>query len=136
MKNFVIRFFSFIAILFIVDSLIKGFDIADLGSYLLFAFLLTLTYIALAPIIKFFTLPINLLTLGIFNFIISCFYIYFFKLIIPGFEITQGSIGPLFNKEIQLSEISLSLFAVIIISSLLITFLNNIISWAMDDKKK
>lgn len=136
MKIFLLRFFCFISILFIVDQLINGFEIIGLGSYLLFAFLLAISYMALEPIIKFFTLPVNLVSLGLFHFILSCFYIYFFKLIVPGFDIHDGGIGPLFNKEIQLEEIKLSMIAIVIFSSLLITLLNNIVTWAIEGKKK
>lgn len=136
MKHFFVRFFCFISILFIIDSLISGFDIEGLTSYLVFAFLLTATYMLLEPLIRFFTLPVNLVSLGAFNFVLGCFYIYFFKLIVPGFIIQDGSLGPLFNKEIQLPEIKLSYIAVIILSSLSITLLNNIVTWALESKGK
>jgi putative membrane protein len=135
MKLHIIRFICFIAFLFITDSVINGFEINDLGSYFLFAFLLTITYIAIIPTVKFFTLPANLLTFGIFNFVISCVYIYFFKYIIYGFEIKDGSIGPFITSNIQLEEVKLSLISVVIMSSLFLTIMNNIVSWCFDSKK-
>ncbi len=136
MKPLIIRFFSFVAILFIVDNLINGFEIIGMGSYLFFALLLSITYTVFIPLIKFFTLPVNMLTLGLFNFIIGCVYIYFFKLIIPGFIVQDGSIGPIFNDNIEVEAIKLSFLSIIIVSSLFITLLNNIITWAIDNKNR
>ncbi len=134
MKGIILRIFTFLAILFFIDSVITGFEIESLGAYLLFAVLLSVTNIALIPVIRFFTLPINTVTFGLFNFIISCVYIYFFNFIIPGFKVTDGSLGPFVSSNLNVPEIGMSFWAIIIFSSLLITFFNNVVSWTVDSE--
>lgn len=133
MKGIILRIFTFLAILFFIDSILTGFEIETIGAYLLFALLLALTNVTLVPVIKFFTLPINTVTFGLFNFVIACVYIYFFNFIIPGFVVTDGSLGPFVTTNIDVPEIKMSFWAIIIFSSLMITFLNNVVSWTVDE---
>lgn len=136
MKEIFLRFFTYLGILYLVDAFIKGFDLNTVGAYIFLAALLSITHVALEPVIKFFTLPLNLVTLGFFNFVISCIYLYFFHLIIPGFDILDGSIGPVVSDSIQVPEIGLAAIAVIILSSLMLTLFNNFITWTIDNGKK
>ena len=136
MKEITLRFFTYIGILYLVDSFIKGFDLNSAGAYIFLALLLAVTHVVLEPVIKFFTLPINLVTFGIFNFIISCLYLYFFNLFIPGFNLVDGSVGPIISDSIQIPQINMSLIAIIIFSSILLTLLNNVITWASSHGKK
>jgi len=136
MKDIVLRIFTYLGILLIVDSIVRGFDLNTLGAYLFLAFLMSITHIVLSPAIKFFTLPLNMFTFGFFNFIMSCIYLYFFNLFIPGFELKDGSIGPLISSSIVIPEIQMSLIAVIIFSSFLISLINNIVTWTQESPKK
>lgn len=79
-----------------------------LSAFLILSVLLSLTFVALTPVIKFFTLPINAVTFGLFNFVISCIYIYFFDFVIPGLDVFDGSIGPFITYDIQIPEIKMS----------------------------
>ena len=62
-----------------VDSLTTG---------ILVAVVLGLLNTFIRPIIKLLTLPINVITLGLFTFVINAFIIWLTTLIVPGFEIT------------------------------------------------
>ena len=136
MKEITLRFFTYLGILYLVDSFIKGFDLTTVGAYIFLAILLAITHVVIEPIIKFFTLPLNLVTFGIFNFIIACIYLYFFNLFIPGFNLADGSIGPIVSDTIQIPEINMSLIAIIIFSSILLTLLNNFVTWTQGGKKR
>ena len=135
MKKAVLRFFSFIAILFIVDQLLHGFEFNSPVTMLFLALLLTVFQIFIRPTISFLTLPINFFSFGLFNFLVSVAMIYLFSLLISGFTISNGYISAISNSDIQVSSISLSRIAVIIVSSLFIALLNNLTNWALDDKK-
>jgi putative membrane protein len=134
MKEVTLRFFGYLAILYLVDAAVAGFDLTLPSAAIILALLLSITFLVLNPAIKFFTLPLNLVTLGFFSFLISCLYLYFFNFIIPGYYISDGSIGPVTGSLVQIPQIQLSLVAVVIISSMLISLLNNIVTWSLGKK--
>jgi putative membrane protein len=129
MKKIIVRIFTYIAILFLVDSLIHGFEFVDVAAVLLLSFLLSITDLIINPVVKFFTLPLNLFTFGIFNFVLSCVYLYFFDLLIPGLRIIKGYLGPFTSSAIQIPQINLSQLGVVIIAALMISILNTVVSW-------
>jgi putative membrane protein len=132
LKGLVLRFFTYIAIAYIVTIFIKGFNFNSPSTLFLFAFVLSISFFTIEPVIKFLTFPVNFLTFGLFSFVISSCLLYFFSSVIPGFKVTEGSIGPFSNSLIQIPRISLSHIGVIVISSIIISFLNNLISWTQD----
>lgn len=133
MKSIVLRLFTFIAILYLIDRFIIGFEITSATSAVALAALLSITQLIIKPIIKFLTFPINLLTFGIFNFFISCVLLYLYNFIVPGFQLIAGSVGPFNSSDIQVPEVKLSQIGVIILASFAISLLNSIISWTQGD---
>lgn len=136
MKKFILRYFTYIAILYIVDKTVNGFEINNPSAMFIMAFIFTLTLIAIKPAIKFVTLPANFLTFGTLNFLTSIALLYMFFIIIPGLSIQTGSLGPVYSSDIQIPEVKLSMIGVIIISSFFISLFNNIINWTLDKKEK
>lgn len=132
-KKIVLRFFTFIAILFLVDQMIKGFDFVNVSSLLSLAAILTFFSLILKPIIQFFTLPINFFTFGLFNFLVSCAALYIFDLLIAGFDIKDGTLNSINSQPIIISDIRMSTIGVIIVASLFISLLNNIIDWTQSE---
>lgn len=132
LKGLVLRFFTYVGIAYIITVFIKGFTFNSASTLFLFAFVLSISYFTLEPVIKFLTFPVNFLTFGLFNFVVSSCLLYFFSSVLPGFKVTQGSIGPFTNSAIQIPKISLSQVGVIIISSIIISFLNNLVSWTQE----
>jgi putative membrane protein len=132
-KAVILRFFTFIAVLYLVDKMINGFELSATSSTLALATLLAITQLAIKPVVKFLTFPINLVTFGIFNFFISCIFIYLYNFIVPGFRLVPGSIGPIATADIQVPEVRLSQIGVIILASIVISILNNIVSWTQGD---
>ena len=57
--------------LLITSKLVKGFEIKDFKAGMIAAFVVGLLNALLKPILFILTLPINLLTLGLFTFVIN-----------------------------------------------------------------
>lgn len=74
---------SFLALPYIIPGIyVRGF-----GTALLLAFLWGIIGITIKPILILLTLPINLLTFGIFTFVINGFLLWILGGIIQGFEV-------------------------------------------------
>src|SRR5208283_3172795 len=92
MKSLMIRWVINTVALFIVVKTIKGFEITMpglQGVIILFvtSAVLGIINILIKPMIFLLTLPINLLTFGLFTFIINGAMLYLASFIVKGFEI-------------------------------------------------
>ena len=73
--------------LLLVSKIIPGISISDFWVAALAAAILVLFNIFLRPLLIIITLPINLLTLGIFTFFINAFLFFLVSKVVGGFEI-------------------------------------------------
>lgn len=78
--------FSIIAIL-ITSYLIPGSSITLLGAVVL-AVVLGVINIFIKPVIKLITLPINILTLGLFSLVVNALFIILSSKLVPDFQIS------------------------------------------------
>jgi putative membrane protein len=73
--------------LFITSQVVGGFDINNIWVSIIAALIIGLVNTLLRPLLNFITAPINLLTLGLFSFIVNAIILYVSAWIVPGFEI-------------------------------------------------
>ncbi len=75
------------AAVFITAKIVKGFEIDGILSALLAAVGIGLCNLLIRPILLFLTLPINILTLGLFTFVVNAIVLRIAAALIPGFRI-------------------------------------------------
>ena len=73
--------------LLVAAELITGFDVNGLYFALIIALVLGLINAIIRPILIVLTLPINILTLGLFTFVINALLIWFASTFLKGFEV-------------------------------------------------
>lgn len=73
--------------LIIVANVVPGFTVSSLYAALIAAVILGLLNAVIRPIILLFTLPINVLTLGLFTFVVNAVVIYLASTIVKGFDV-------------------------------------------------
>lgn len=84
MKKFFLYVIAQIAALGIATYFLTGLKInGGLWTYVGLAIAIALINILVRPVIKFLTLPINFLTFGLFNLIVSVALLYLLKFIFP-----------------------------------------------------
>ena len=88
MRKFLLKWFVTTVSIFIVANLFHLIHFSDLKVLVLAALVLGILNAFLRPVLIFLTLPINILTLGLFTLIINAFMLYAASGIVPGFEIT------------------------------------------------
>ncbi len=84
LKRFLIYFFC----LLIVIQLLPGIQSASLLATILAAAVLGFLNMFLKPLLLLLTIPINILSLGLFTFIINGLLLYFTAALVPGFYIS------------------------------------------------
>ncbi len=96
------------ATLFLTPYIVPGFKIADFQTALLAAIVIGLLNIFIKPVLLIVTLPINLLTLGLFTFVINALVLWLASLVVPGMMIENALSGILAAVVISLVSTILS----------------------------
>lgn len=73
--------------LLVVSQLVPGFDAGGFYSALIAALVLGIVNVLIRPVLLLLTLPINLLSLGIFTFVINALMLLLVESIVKGFVI-------------------------------------------------
>lgn len=73
----------------VTNYILPGINIASFWTALWVAILLGIVNSILRPIIFILTLPINILTIGLFSFVIMGFMVYIVSAIVPGFTVNN-----------------------------------------------
>lgn len=88
MRNFFLSIIANWVSLLLLSTLISSWITIDsLWSALLSAIILAFFNLLVRPILIILTLPLNVLTLGLFTFIVNAFILYVVSFIVPGFNI-------------------------------------------------
>ncbi|HTP42484.1 MAG TPA: phage holin family protein [Nitrospiria bacterium] len=96
MKGLLIRWIVNAGALWLIAFVIKGIEVQSFLSALVAAAVLGVINAILRPIFILLTLPINLLTLGLFTFLLNGFMLYLAGTLVRGFEV-HGFWAPVFG---------------------------------------
>jgi putative membrane protein len=93
------------------------------------ALVLTLVNFLVKPIVKVLLLPINLLTLGAFRWLINVAVLYLVAMIIPQFKITAFVLSGFSYQGFVVPSVHLGIFWAHVAASLLISFSTTFLLW-------
>jgi putative membrane protein len=88
MIGIIISFIASAATLFITAKIVPGFEISDFNTLIVAAIVFGIINAIIKPVLKIISLPITLITLGIFAIIINAFCVALAAWFVPGFEIS------------------------------------------------
>lgn len=74
--------------LLLVAYIVPGFEVGSLYTALIAALVLGLVNALVRPLVFIFTLPVTLLTLGLFAFVVNALMIWFMSTIVKGVTVT------------------------------------------------
>lgn len=104
MIGFILRWSMNLLALMVAGSLIRGIAIQSIGGGILAAGILGVVNAVIRPIVLLLTLPINLLTLGLFTLVINAAMLQLVAAAVPGFVIE--SFGAAFWGALVVSVVS------------------------------
>lgn len=130
MKKYLRLFLFNLVSLWLIASLLPGVSFS--GGYqtlALAAVVLTLVNLLLKPLVNILLLPINLLTLGMFRWLINVITLYLVTIFVPQFKITSF-FCPGFNYQgFIIPSMYLSTFWVFVLSSFMISLATTFLLW-------
>ena len=84
----ILRLVIYAAAVLVIARLVPGISITSFYSAIFVALLWALIGITLRPILVLLTLPINLLSLGLFSFILNALLFWLVAVLAPGFAVS------------------------------------------------
>jgi putative membrane protein len=87
MLQIIVNLFLSTAVLLITAMIVPGIDILSWGAAVLACIIIAVLNVAVRPILSLLTLPITILTLGIFSFVINAILLYMTAGLIDGFNV-------------------------------------------------
>lgn len=87
MKSLFIRFIQTILAIALLAFLVPTIQYTDIITLVVAGIVLSLLQLLLEPILKLLFLPINIVTLGLFSWIINVFIVWLADQLVPGFDI-------------------------------------------------
>ena len=87
MKGIVLRWLILTLAIMVASYLIEGIEVRGFGSALLAAAIVGILNAFFRPVLIILTLPINILTLGLFTFVINALLLMMASGVIGGFEV-------------------------------------------------
>lgn len=94
------------------------------------ALVLTLTNIIIRPIMNLLLLPINLLTLGLFRWLVSVFIFYLTTLLVPQLKIQAYQFPGWNYRGFIIPQLELSFFWTLVLVCFIISFVTSFLYWA------
>ncbi len=104
MFGFLLRVSINLLALVVAGSVIKGIRIESLGMGIIAAGILGMVNAVIRPVVLILTLPINLLTLGLFTLVVNAAMLMLVSALVPGFAIE--SFGAAFFGALVISLVS------------------------------
>jgi len=116
--------------LFLLPFIVPGVQITGgVITYLLGGVALTLLFLVLRPVLKIISLPINIITLGLFSFVINAFILYLLTIFISGIIIQDFSYPPFIFLGMSIPAIYLPLLFAYIYTSFVLSFIDSFLTW-------
>jgi putative membrane protein len=114
-KRFLIKMIITSAAVLVVVKILPWAEVSDPGALIVTALLLGIFNSILRPLLIILTLPINILSFGLFILIINGLILYLIAVLVPGFEISS--------------------FGAAVLASILISITAGTINWMIRDKR-
>lgn len=87
MKSFVVRLLSYALALYLTSFMIRGIYFDTTAAIILAAMVLSILNAIVRPVLLLLTLPINILTLGLFTFAVNGLMLKITGFLVPGMDV-------------------------------------------------
>jgi len=90
MKKFILQLIGLsLVVYYLLPELVSGISIGGFRSAIIAAVLFSFINIAVKPILRIITLPLNLISFGLFGLLVNVFLFWFVASVIDGFSVAS-----------------------------------------------
>lgn len=130
MRKLLRHYLIFVTSIFLSAKVLPGVSYGnDLLILAKASLLLSLVHMFVRPIVNLVSLPINILTLGLFSFFVNGLMLYLVTLLMPVFKVTAFHFPYLDLGILRINSFYISSFMSFIIVALLISTVRNFFIW-------
>ncbi len=104
MLNLIIRLVVSTVVVIVASRVLKGFYVDTTQTAIIVAIVMGILNTFIKPILQFLSLPITILTLGIFYFIINIALVYLCAYLVDGFDVNSALAALLFSLGLSLAH--------------------------------
>lgn len=116
--------------LFILSQILPGVKvIGGIQTLLLSGFILSILFIVLKPILNLISLPLNMITLGLFSFISNAILLYILTVFVPNVSISEFTFSGFSFAGFIVPVMRFSTFWAFIISAAALALVINFFHW-------
>lgn len=116
--------------LYILSQFLAGVKIdGGIQTLLLAGFILAVLYKILKPVLNLVSLPLNMITLGLFSFITNAILLYILTIIVPDVGVSSFTFNGFSSGGFVIPVIHLSSFWAFIVSAALLSLIINFFHW-------
>ena len=110
MINLIVRLIVSTIVVIAASRVLQGFYVDTTQTAIIVAIVMGLLNTFIKPILLFFSLPITILTLGLFYFVINILIVYLCDYLVDGFSVSSILAALLFSLGLSLTQAIVGLF--------------------------
>ena len=130
MKSILRRIVFYAVSLFLTSQIVTGLTISGgVGTYFIGAAALSVLFLIVKPILSIVTLPLNIITLGLFSFLINSVILYLLTIFVPDISISAFTFKGFDFAGFVIPSFSINTFFAFIVASILLSFIVGFLRW-------
>ncbi|AXE20915.1 phage holin family protein [Runella rosea] len=110
MINLIVRLIVSTIVVIAASRVLQGFYVDTTQTAIMVAIVMGLLNTFIKPILLFFSLPITILTLGLFYFVINILIVYLCDYLVDGFSVSSILAALLFSLGLSLAQAIVGIF--------------------------
>lgn len=130
MKSILRAFFINLAALYLLSRVVTGFTYTGgFETLILAAMALTGINMFVKPLVKLFFLPLNILTLGLFSWVVNAGMIYLLTLVVPKIKIVPWQFSGFSYQGFIIPSLSFNFLTTLALCALIVSFISFFLNW-------
>lgn len=130
MKPIVRRIVFYCVALFLTAQILQGVHVAGgLQTYIIAGITLSLLFMIVKPILSVITLPLNIVTLGLFSFVVNAIILYLLTVFVGNISITAFDFQGFAFSGFVVPSFPVNNFFAFVVASILLSFIVGFLKW-------
>jgi putative membrane protein len=130
MKSILRRVVFYSVALFLVAQFLEGVRVGGgLITYIIGGIVLSVLFMIVKPILSIITLPLNIITLGLFSFLINAIILYLLTIFVPDISISAFRFNGFSFLGFVIPQLQINNFFAFIAASISLSFIVGFLRW-------
>lgn len=130
MKSIIRRVVYYSVALFVTAQALEGVRVSGgLVTYIIGGAALSILFLLIKPILSIITLPLNIITLGLFSFLTNAIILYLLTILIPNISISAFKFSGFSFWGFVIPQFSINNFFAFVTASILLSIIVGFLKW-------